>query len=584
MTRTAFVLASVLAAFVALAASPVDAQGVRFKLVVDAPDPPRAALAESLDLARWQADEEMTLDLLERLARESVAQAVRIAAVHGFYDAKARVAIDRNAQPLVVTLTVDPGAPTRVRSVAVDVVGPAANDVPLGTQAIAEARGGWRLPVGERFRQAGWIEAKESALRELRRSPYAAARILASEARVDPQAHAADLEVRIDSGPPFRFGDLAVSGLQRYDESLVANFNVIEPGEPYTEAARDQYVRRLSASGYFGSVQASIDPQSRDPARARIDVSAIEGPVHRLDGALAYSTDTGFGARATYTNVSIDDAGMQMRLDGRLETKEQLARATLTRPPSAARRIDSLAVGAERSDIENTIETTAGVEYERRGVDERDTPVLGASFHWDRQEPQGAPSVTSHATYVQAGWVRRRVDDLYMPTRGYMVDARVGAGIPGLSTRGFGRARVQAAAWWPIGRATQLAFRGEAGAVIASERDGIPSLFLFRTGGDTTVRGYGYQSLGLRRGDATVGARYVVVGSAEAIRWIDEAWGVAAFVDVGDAFDRGADFDAAIGVGVGARIRTPIGPFRLDVAYGERTREVRLHFSVGVSF
>lgn len=581
MTRA---VPALLFALATLAAAPAVAQDVRYTLVVDAPDPPRAALAQGLDLARWQADEEMTLDLLERLARESTAQAVTIAAVHGFYDARARVAINRDATPIVVTLTLEPGPPTLVRSVVVDVVGPATTDSPLGTQAIAEAREGWRLPLGEVFRQADWAEAKERALRELRRSPYAAARILASEARVDPQLHAADLELRIDSGPPFRFGGQRVQGLQRYPESLVVNFNTIEPGQPYTEAAVDQYVRRLSASGYFGSVQASIDPQSLDPSQAVLDVAVIEAPVHRFEGALSYSTDTGFGGRATYTNVNLDDAGLQMRLEARLETKEQLARATFTRPPNAGRWIDAVAVGAERSDIENTIETTAGVEFERRGVDERDTPLYGASFHWDRQEPQGSETVTSHATYVWAGYVRRRVDDLFLPTRGYMVDARIGAGIPGLSTRGFGRAHVQAAAWWPLDRVTQLAFRGEAGAVAASEREGIPSLFLFRTGGDTSVRGYAYRSLGLRQGDATVGARYVALGSVELIRWIGESWGVAAFVDAGDAFDSAGDFDVALGAGLGARVRTPIGPFRFDVAYGERTRELRLHFSVGVSF
>lgn len=581
MTRA---VPALLFALATLAAAPAVAQDVRYTLVVDAPDPPRAALAQGLDLARWQADEEMTLDLLERLARESTAQAVTIAAVHGFYDARARVAINRDATPIVVTLTLEPGPPTLVRSVVVDVVGPATTDSPLGTQAIAEAREGWRLPLGEVFRQADWAEAKERALRELRRSPYAAARILASEARVDPQLHAADLELRIDSGPPFRFGGQRVQGLQRYPESLVVNFNTIEPGQPYTEAAIDQYVRRLSASGYFGSVQASIDPQSLDPSQAVLDVAVIEAPVHRFEGALSYSTDTGFGGRATYTNVNLDDAGLQMRLEARLETKEQLARATFTRPPNAGRWIDAVAVGAERSDIENTIETTAGVEFERRGVDERDTPLYGASFHWDRQEPQGSETVTSHATYVWAGYVRRRVDDLFLPTRGYMVDARIGAGIPGLSTRGFGRAHVQAAAWWPLDRVTQLAFRGEAGAVAASEREGIPSLFLFRTGGDTSVRGYAYRSLGLRQGDATVGARYVALGSVELIRWIGESWGVAAFVDAGDAFDSAGDFDVALGAGLGARVRTPIGPFRFDVAYGERTRELRLHFSVGVSF
>jgi translocation and assembly module TamA len=98
------------------------------------------------------------------------------------------------------------------------------------------------------------------------------------------------------------------------------------------------------------------------------------------------------------------------------------------------------------------------------------------------------------------------------------------------------------------------------------------------------VRGYAYQSLGVEEGDATVAGRYYALLSVELIRWFNETWGIAAFVDAGNAFDAGDEFSFAAGYGLGARLRTPIGPFRLDVAYGEQTRKVRLHFSVGLSF
>ena len=115
-------------------------------------------------------------------------------------------------------------------------------------------------------------------------------------------------------------------------------------------------------------------------------------------------------------------------------------------------------------------------------------------------------------------------------------------------------------------------------------RDEVPSSLLFRTGGDTTVRGYAFESLGLRQGDATLPGRYYTVGSVEATHWFAQSWGVATFVDAGDAFDRPADARIAVGYGVGARVRTPIGPFRLDIAYGAQSRQVRLHFSVGLTF
>jgi translocation and assembly module TamA len=81
-----------------------------------------------------------------------------------------------------------------------------------------------------------------------------------------------------------------------------------------------------------------------------------------------------------------------------------------------------------------------------------------------------------------------------------------------------------------------------------------------------------------------VGGRYLVLGSAEYTRWIAGDWGAAVFVDAGDAFDDRRALDLAVGYGVGARWRSPIGPFRADIAYGQRTKSLRLHFSAGFSF
>lgn len=563
---------------------PPPSDAIRYRLVVEGPNPPADAIRDGLDLARWQSDEEMTAELLQLLAREGAEQAREIAAIEGFYDADVQVSIDRQALPFVVTVRVVPGPAVRVANVAINVSGPATTDRPLGTNAINEARDGWSLKLGQLFRQAEWIAAKEDAVRALRRSPYAAARIAHSEARVDPDAKAASLEVAIDSGPRFSFGALEVQGVKRYAPSLVENFSTLKPGEPYSEAALDDYVRRLAGSGYFASAQAAIDTETANPDAATVRVSVIEGPTHRFEGALSYSTDTSFGARASYTNVNIDSRALQMRIDGRFEYRQQLARVAFTWPPTIAKWIDSVSIGTQRTDFQNNQETNAGVDYQRRGVNERAHPVYRAAVLYDRQVPDGAPSSSAYATYLEAGYVLRRVNDLVSPTRGFMADVRVGGGVPGLSTTGFGRLVALTAAWYPIDRLTQLVFRAEAGAVQASTREEVPATLLFRTGGDTTVRGYEYQSLGVRVGNATVGGRYYALASAEAIRWINETWGAAAFVDAGNAVDSLGDFSLALGYGVGARLRTPIGPFRLDLAYGEKSREIRLHFSVGLAF
>jgi translocation and assembly module TamA len=88
----------------------------------------------------------------------------------------------------------------------------------------------------------------------------------------------------------------------------------------------------------------------------------------------------------------------------------------------------------------------------------------------------------------------------------------------------------------------------------------------------------------VRQGTAIVGGRRLLVGSAELTHWVSENWGVAGFVDAGNAWDEGVEFNAAVGAGFGARFRTPIGPIRADLAYGEETSAWRLHFSVGYTF
>jgi translocation and assembly module TamA len=126
--------------------------------------------------------------------------------------------------------------------------------------------------------------------------------------------------------------------------------------------------------------------------------------------------------------------------------------------------------------------------------------------------------------------------------------------------------------------------RCELGAVFAGSSDGIPTMFLFRTGGDQTVRGYAFDSIGVQQGSAVVGGRYLGVASAEAIYWFRGDIGAAVFVDAGDAVDDINDFSLKVGYGVGFRWRSPIGPFRVDVAYGQETKAVRLHLSVGYAF
>ncbi len=554
-----------------------------YRVVIDAPSSLKAMIERGVGLVRWQTYADMTPELLDRLAREAQTEIRNIAAAEGYFSAHVEVKVDHDAKPPAVTITVTPGEPTQISDVDIDVTGPANAD-PLGTVAIAKLRDDWALPQGEVFRQTAWSTAKERALATLRASPYAAARIARSRADIDPDERAAKLSLELDSGPAFRFGDIEVEGLSKYTQSMVRNYSLIERGEPYNETALEDFIRRLNASGYFSSVQASIDTASEHPDEATLRVAVVEAPTKSFEGGIGYSTDVRYTAKVNYRDVNIDGGGLQLLADAQYDGNTQGGSLRLVQPPNAAHWIGTWTLAANHTDIEGLVTNTASAGTRWSTIDPRRERALSAFYYLDDQQPDGAPSSRSHALYLEAEQFLRKVDVLLAPTRGWMGSLQAGGGIPGVSTRGFGRVVGRFAAWLPIDAQTQLNFRADAGAVLAPTRDGIPSPLLFRTGGDTTVRGYAFDSLGVKLGNAIVGGRYYAVGSVEAIRWIGESWGLAAFVDAGNATDAVSDFHLAVGYGIGVRIRTPLGPFRVDLAYGQDVHEVRLHFSVGLSF
>jgi translocation and assembly module TamA len=541
-------------------------------------------LKNSVDLIRWQSYADMTDDLLDRLARDAVDQAREAVSTEGYFTPAIDIEIDRKASPITVTLHVKPGSPTRISDVTINVTGPATGDDGAGQAAVAEIVRNWGLPKGAIFRQSAWDSAKVRAVATLVASPYAAAKIVGSEARIDPSTREGTLTVHIDSGPAFRVGRLEITGLERYSDSMVRNYSTIKPGDLYSAASLDQYLRRLNGTGYFASAQAAIDTDPAHADDATIKVALIEAPIKTFESGIGYSTDTEFRINASYHNVDVNGHALQFYADARIETLTQSASIRFVQPPNADGWFDALLLKWEHTNLNNLVTNTSTAGLRRASIDERNQWQYGVQYLDDSLRPSGADKSSSHALYFDVQRIWRRVDDLVAPTRGYVFDVSTGAGVPGVSTRGFGRIVGRAGYWLPLGTNYQFSARLEGGGVFGASRQEVPSPLLFRTGGDTTVRGYAYQSLGIKDGEATVPGRYYVIGSVELTRWINQTWGIATFVDTGNAFDEISTPALVVGYGVGARVRTPIGPFRFDIAYGQQSRQVRLHFSVGLAF
>jgi translocation and assembly module TamA len=187
-------------------------------------------------------------------------------------------------------------------------------------------------------------------------------------------------------------------------------------------------------------------------------------------------------------------------------------------------------------------------------------------------------------------WTGRYFDSIPFPRKGYGIGFELGGGTT-LSDKREPFART-VGRWLGIYSLEQgrIAMRAEGGAVLAKDTARVPSTQLFRTGGDTSVRGYGYRDIGIKLGNGVTGpGRYMAVGSVEYQRPLmlggrPSEWENTFFIDAGAVADKPQDMRASVGIGTGVRWRSPIGPLQIDLAYGVKVKQVRLHVSVGFVF
>jgi len=565
----------------ALAAMPAHALTVE----VQAPDELKALLTQHLETVRAaRSGEKPDAEEVARLQRQSELTAHDLLATEGYFSPQVESTLEQVGDDWRLDYRIDPGPRTTVRSVALVFEGA------LKTRAdTAGLRGrverGFSLRQGMPFRQADWSAAKLGVLRPLLASTYPAARLVTSEARIDPATRAADLTLTIDSGPAFFYGEPVVSGARRYPETIIRNLNPVKPGKPFRQQDLLDYQLALEASGYYTHATVHIEPDPALAAAVPVLVDVVERPEKRFSVGVGVSTDTGARLQTGWLMRNIADRGLRLKLDARIETTQQSGAAELAWPRTSSGYENSLGAQLKHEDIKGQkTRSTLAVAKRSRTRGQIET-TLSLQYQTEQQSIGDVLNARNQALTANYAWTQRTVGHAFYPRRGHVLTLQGGGAAAALlSDTNFIRLYARHTQYFPAGPPGRLILRGEFGSVLADTRDGIPTDFLFRAGGDNSVRGYAYQSLGHALAGGVESVRYLATGSAEYNYFFNSDWGMALFVDGGDAADVPGRLSPVFGYGFGARYRSPVGPVNLDLAYGEATRQFRLHFSLGVSF
>jgi translocation and assembly module TamA len=492
----------------------------------------------------------------------------------------------------ILELEVIPGPRTVVAEANIEFRGDLAKPEAQRNERVKQLRAAWLLRSGKPFRAIAWDEAKADLLSQVASRDYAAARLVESSAQVDPARASAILHVVVDSGPRFLFGELQVSGLERYKELLVSRYATFSRGQPYQRNLLLSFQTQLQNLPQFSSVIVNLDfPQeitredsSQNTVTAPVKVLITEAQSRKLSLGIGYSSNNGVRNEVNYQSYNFLNQAWTLNSAVVFEQNRQTLSAGIDTPPNPLGYHLTWNGSAEKTQIQ-------GLETRRDKVGVMRSRTLyeietGIALNWQQEQrlPLGGIRETDQALVLDWHWNRRTVDNPLFPMSGALTELLIGGASKALlSDQNFVRSYARHQMWIPVGKRDVVLLRIEGGYTASTTRLGIPQEYLFRVGGTQTVRGFAYQSLGFREGDAVVGGRAMATGSAEYVHWLGN-WGVALFSDVGGAADVAPALQMSLGYGIGARWRSPVGPLALDLARGKGQPGSRVHFSIAVAF
>ncbi|AMC34666.1 hypothetical protein VN23_08615 [Janthinobacterium sp. B9-8] len=563
------------------------AQNVYFPYVleIEAPDDLFDLLDKHLDLSRMETEKRMTREQLLRLIDNAPEAVSGLLSTEGYFSPTVKIKLGESSVPALVSLYVDAGQPTLVRNVDVNYTGDVIPDEARMKRLIDRQEQTWPLPKGSVFRQSAWDDGKRRVISTLLNRRYPAAKMLHAEASVDPENHTVDLTVDVDSGPAYYYGPLSITGLSHYPEKLVRNNIQFHEGAEYRRNDLLELQTYLQNLPHFSLVLVDVDLPTDPPYIAPVKVTVQEAPLSKISTGLGFSTNTGVRGSFDYRYLNLLDRAWVLDTGFRLQQKEQSFNAGVTFPRFASGYVHRVYGSFVREDIQGLATSTWKTGVSRSISDESIDRLIAIEYQMERRELNDGTVSDPQSLTAKYQWVRRDVDRIRNPRSGNVITLEGGGALKGLlSDESFVRLYGRGVQFWPVGEKSVVVGRLELGDTFTKESFNVPSDWLFRTGGSSSVRGYDYQSLGLSAGGSTIPGRVMAVSSLEFQTPVYKDWLGAVFVDHGGVGDQWKDWRGSTGVGLGARWVSPVGVIGLDVARGVEEKQFRVHFSMGVTF
>jgi len=471
---------------------------------------------------------------------------------------------------------VEPGPAVTITAVDVEVSGqqqffqPTLNDLPVST--------------GQQLNQSDYERIKTNLRSLAVENGFFDARFPRSELRLDLVDNVAEIDISFEPGERYRLGAIRMGELDALAPEFIERFLNLEPGDAYSSQALLQLRQSLNGSQYFNSV--AVTPAITEAVERRIpvDVELQMRRRHRYAIGLGATTDTGPRVRMDYTDRYLNRRGHSLNgLIGFSPVQQNLDmqyRIPLTDPATESLNLSSGFLREETDSFESETTKLAATYSFINAWNWRQNYFVNLQHD---KSVIGSESQNSDLLIGGISLDRTRTDNALNPTRGWRLFGEIkGASEALLSSDSFLQLNLSGKAIRSIGPGRFL-LRFDVGTSLMDDIAELPATVRYFTGGDQSVRGYKYDTLGPVNEDGVVlGGKHRLTGSIEYDFTVMPNWKLAVFTDAGNAFNDFNDFELRKSVGLGVRWMSPVGPIRVDLASAlDNDNELRLHITMG---
>ncbi len=545
----------------------------------DLTDIQRQNVLNQLSLAKVQGREKIPEHQFNRLYAKITREATKALEPFGYYSAEITPGRTHKGGVWQVDLAIAVGRPIVIREVQVAIDGAGEQD-----PGLMDAVKAFSMHPGDVLDHQRYEAAKDALIAAALDHGYMKATFKGNRVEIRRKDYAADMHLVLDSGALYQFGPLTFEA-DFIDHDLLNKISTVKEGDPFTPKALNHLRQSLYGAGYFNAVDLKYNTQKTDSTKVPVTVVLTPNLAHKYGVGLGYGTDTGMRGTLEYANRHINRWGHQLDLQWQPAERKNNFSGVYTIPIGDPKRDRLTILGSYETEKFDNTETegwTSTVSHDHfREWGEYSTYLQ----FLDERYTTGANS--GHATLAIPG-IRGSLfwaDDRINTTRGLRLSASLlGSEQTVLGDASFVQASARAKGIYSFFEQWRLIGRADLATTIVDDIFELPPTLRYYAGGDQSVRGYGYRTIGPLDADGNVvGGKNLLVYSLELERALFDEWSAAVFYDCGGASDGWTDITMKSGAGVGVRWKAPFGQVRLDLAKAldDGGNSWRIHFTIG---